>query len=292
MEINRNKPVLVTGGNGYIASWLVRYLLEEGIDVHATVRNPDDDKKVGHLRRIAQNTPGRLTLFKADLLDESAFDAPIASCELVFHTASPFLLGGITDPQRQLVDPAVKGTQNVLNSVGRTPQVKRVVLTSSVAAVHGDNIDIQRTVKGIFTEADWNTTSSLTHQAYSYSKTLAERAAWDMAGAQERWDLVVINPAVVVGPSLTSASDSGTFELMNRYVNGSLRMGAPALSFGFVDVRDVATAHLKAGFIPGAHGRHLTVSETFSLLELSRILQKHFGRRYPFPRSESPKPIM
>ena len=178
MDIDRAKPVMVTGGNGYIGSWLVRTLLEDGINVHATVRNPGDDRKVGHLRRAAEHARGRLDLFKADLLQEGAFDAAMAGCELVFHTASPFVLSGIDDPQRQLVEPAVTGTRNVLHAADRCADVKRVVLTSSVASIYGDAVDLRNTRNGVFTEADWNTTSSLTHQPYSYSKVAAERAAW------------------------------------------------------------------------------------------------------------------
>ena len=137
MNIDRSTPVLVTGGNGYIASWLVRYLLEDGVDVHATVRNPSDDTKVGHLKRLAESSPGTLTLFAADLLDDGAFDEAMAGCELVFHTASPFVISGIKDPQKDLVDPAVHGTRNALESANRVSSVKRVVLTSSVAATFG-----------------------------------------------------------------------------------------------------------------------------------------------------------
>lgn len=92
MGIDQSKPVLVTGGNGYVASWLVKYLLEDGIDVHATVRDPENADKVGHLRTIAERAEGELTLFPADLLDADAFDAPMQGCELVCHTASPFVI--------------------------------------------------------------------------------------------------------------------------------------------------------------------------------------------------------
>ncbi len=118
MKIDPSAPVLITGANGYIASWLVKYLLESGHDVHATVRDPSNPDKVGHLRALADGASGTLTLFAADLLDDRAFDEAMAGCELVFHTASPFILS-VKDPQRDLVDPAVQGTRNALGSANR-----------------------------------------------------------------------------------------------------------------------------------------------------------------------------
>jgi len=291
MEIDRSAPVLITGGNGYIASWLVKYLLESGHDVHATVRDPSNADKVGHLKALADGASGTLTLFAADLLDDGAFDEAMAGCELVFHTASPFVLS-VKNPQRDLVDPAVQGTRNALESANRVSSVKRVVLTSSVVSIYGDAVDLQRDGTDVLTEGDWNTTSSLKHQPYSFSKVEAERAAWEIAGAQERWDLVVINPGFVLGPSLTTASSSASFDTMKQIVDGTMRMGAPAIELGVVDVRDVAHAHLKAGYTPDASGRNICVSRSMTFLQMGRALAGTYGRRYPFPKRELPKPLV
>lgn len=125
----------------------------------------------------------------------------MAGCELVMHTASPFLLQGVTDAQESLVRPALEGTRNVLDSVNRTESVKRVVLTSSVVAIYGDARESRDVPGGVFTEDQWNTTSSVDHQPYSYSKTVAEQEAWKYQKAQNRWDLVTIHPGLVLGPS-------------------------------------------------------------------------------------------
>ncbi|MGJ8668681.1 MAG: SDR family oxidoreductase [Oceanococcus sp.] len=289
MNIDKSRPVLVTGANGYIASWVVKYLLDDGLTVHATVRNPEDQNKVGHLLKLAQEAPGSLKLFKADLLSDGDYDQAMAGCELVMHTASPFVIMGITDPKRELVDPAVQGTRNVLDAVNRCASVKRVVLTSSVVGIYGDAVDMQDTANGIFTEEHWNATSSVDHQPYNYSKVAAERVAWDLVKAQSRWDLLTINPGLVLGPSLTTASASGSFDTMKQFFNGSLKMGAPALEFGLVDVRDVAKAHLLAGFRAEASGRHICVSESMTMLGMGQVLREKFGRGYPFPRKELPK---
>ena len=280
-------PVLVTGGSGYVASWIVRYLLEDGYTVRATVRDPAKPTGLEHLHALSADHPGKLTLHAADLLEEGSFTEAMRGCELVFHTASPFLLGKIKDPEATLVRPALQGTRNVLASVNTTESVKRVVLTSSVAAVYGDNADMQG--KDCFTEDDWNTTSSIDHQPYSYSKTAAEREAWSIQAAQDRWDLITIHPGLVLGPSLTTASNSGSMTTMHHFTDYTMAAGAPALQMGAVDVRDVARTHIKAGFTAEAHGRYITVGETISLLGISKILTSAFGRRLSFPRIELPK---
>lgn len=286
-SIDPDAPVLVTGGSGYVASWIVRYLLEDGRTVRATVRNPDKVSGLEHLHALAAAHPGRLTLHRADLLDEGSYTESMQGCELVIHTASPFLIGKVRDPYEDLVRPALEGTKNVLDSVEATPSVKRVVLTSSVVAIYGDAIEMRG--KDSFTEADWNTSSSLKHQPYSYSKTVAEREAWTRAEAQSRWDLVTIHPGLVLGPALTNVSVSGSMATMRMFTDYSQATGTARLEFGVVDVRDVARAHIAAGYTPEAHGRYLTNSESLSMLQISKALRGAFGYRPSFPLVEAPK---
>jgi nucleoside-diphosphate-sugar epimerase len=288
--IDPDAPVLVTGGTGYIASWIVRYLLEDGRTVRATVRNPDKPSGLEHLHALAAEHPGRLSLHAADLLEEGSFTEAMAGCELVMHTASPFLIGKVRDPERQLVRPALEGTRNVLASVEATPSVKRVVLTSSVVAICGDNIDMLGRER--FTEDDWNTTSSLDHQPYPYSKTVAEKEAWSLQAAQSephRWDLVTIHPGLVLGPALTTVSKSGSMTTMRHFTDFTMAAGAPALEMGVVDVRDVARAHIAAGYTPDAHGRYIANAETMSMLDIGKALRAKFGYRPSFPLFEAPK---
>lgn len=281
-------PVLVTGATGYVAGWLVKRLLEEGFTVHGAVRNPDDTAKTGHLTALAAQSPGTLKLFRADLLDEGSYGAAMQGCAVVFHTASPFT-SKITDPQRDLVDPALKGTRNVLASANATDTVRRVVVTSSCAAIYGDAVDVAQAPNGILTEEIWNTTSSVDHQAYSYSKTVAERAAWKMAEAQSRWTLVVINPALVIGPALGNAPTSESFSLVKQMGDGTMKAGVPHIEIGAVDVRDVAEAHMRAGFVDAAKGRYITFNKTVSFLELAGMLREKFGDEWPFPKRQMPK---
>lgn len=281
-------PVLVTGANGYVASWLVKRLLERGFDVHATVRDPQDPRKTRHLESIARSCPGALSLFRADLLDPHGFDRAMAGCRLVFHTASPLIVRNVEDPQRDLVEPATLGTRNVLEAANRTPSVRRVVLTSSIVAIYGDAADLEGIEADRFDESHWNTTSNERHQPYSWSKTLSERLAWKIASEQAQWDLVVVNPGLVLGPGLSVHTGAEGVLVMRDFGNGYYRFGAPALEFAIVDVRDVAEGHIRAGLLPNARGRHILVSESLSLLEIAGILRSRFGDAFPFPRRTVP----
>ena len=292
MIIDKTKPVMVTGATGYLASWIVKKLLDDGITVHATVRDPSDQAKVEHLSSIADKSSADLTLFKADLLDAGSFDEAAANCELIIHTASPFFITNVKNPEETLIRPAKEGTINLLKTVNQSASAKRVVLTSSVVAVYGDNVDIEMTTDGKFTESDWNETSSPNHRPYPFSKTVAEKEAWKIAGKQEQWDLVTINPGWILGPSLTKRVDSASIKTMIEFANGTYKSGVPRLWNPMVDVRDVAMAHLKAGYTPEASGRHILVSEEATLLDLGKILRKNFGDLYPFPRKEPPKPLL
>jgi len=280
---------MVTGANGYVASWLVKRLLDEGITVHAAVRSPDNDKKVGHLKEAAAKTKGQIRFFKADLLTPGAYKEAMEGCELVYHTASPFTLD-VEDPQKDLIEPAENGTANVLNSAKEVGSVKRVVVTSSCAAIYTDAIDSVNAPGGELTEDVWNTTASADYQPYSYSKTLAEKKAWEIADSQDQWDLVTINPAMVLGPALNPKNTtSESVNILKMLGEGELKMGAPKMGIGGVDVRDVAEAHYRAGFTPDAHGRYITFAKSTNLVEMGQMLQDKYGDDYPLPKRALPK---
>jgi dihydroflavonol-4-reductase len=284
-------PVLVTGATGYVAGWLVKELLDAGRTVHAAVRDPDDTRKTTHLQDVAATSPGTLRFFKADLLNEGSYAQAMAGCATVFHTASPFTVS-VRDPQRELIDPAVKGTRNVLEEAARTPDVKRVVVTSSCAAIYTDAIDCAKAPGGVLTEDIWNTTASLDYQPYSYSKTLAEKEAWKIAGAQDRFKLVTVNPSLVIGPALNDRPTSESFNIVRQMGDGTMKRGAPKLGLGVVDVRDLARAHMEAGFRKDADGRHIISGHNTNILELGKALIEKYGDHYPVPRQSLPKWIV
>lgn len=291
-SIDFSKPVLVTGGTGYVASWIVKVLLEKGFHVRTTVRDIKKKEKYQHLQNIAQGCKGKIEFFEADLLKAGSFKEAMQDCELVFHTASPFKIAGIKNAQKEIIDPALEGTRNVLQTVNETPSVKRVVLTASIASIYGDAIEIRNTPNGCFTENDWNNSSNLKHQPYPYSKTVAEKLAWEISKQQDRWDLITIHPGFVLGPSLTTRDDSTSIFFMLSFFNGKFRMGVPDLYFGIVDVRDIATVQVATGLTPSATGRYVAVSESLSFVDLAKILHKEYSDKYPIPSKALPKLLL
>jgi dihydroflavonol-4-reductase len=270
-----DSPILVTGASGFIASRIVEQLLARGRRVRGSVRSLKKDRELAPLRGLP-GAPDRLELVEANLLASGAFDRAAAGCQHVVHTASPYVLG-VKDPQRELVDPAVNGTRNVLASCQRAG-VKRVVLTSSMAAITDEPESDH-----VLTEADWNTKSSLDRNPYYYSKTLAERAAWDFVEQQKpSFDLVAINPFLVVGPSLVPSLNTSN-QVFVDLLKGTYP-GIVALTWGFVDVRDAADAHVRAIETPPASGRYVCAGETASMRAVVGLLRKHgWGDGYKLP---------
>ncbi|XP_050142113.1 phenylacetaldehyde reductase-like isoform X2 [Malus sylvestris] len=193
------KVVCVTGASGYVASWLVKLLLQRGYAVKASVRDPNDTNKTEHLLSL-DGAKERLHLFKADLLEEGSFDAVVDGCVGVFHTASPVQFS-VTDPQAELVEPAVKGTLNVLQSCVKFPAVKRVVMTSSMAAVMSTGKPLTSDVVVDETYYSDPLFCEKIKQWYRLSKTLAEQAAWKFA-EENGIDLVTLHPGFTIGPLL------------------------------------------------------------------------------------------
>eukprot|EP01116_Phalansterium_solitarium_P000421 TRINITY_DN10278_c0_g2_i2.p1 TRINITY_DN10278_c0_g2~~TRINITY_DN10278_c0_g2_i2.p1 ORF type:complete len:245 (-),score=48.04 TRINITY_DN10278_c0_g2_i2:119-778(-) len=203
---------VVTGATGYIAGWVIKTLFDRGgYEVRGTVRNATDQKSQELLKLFPA-----LKLYEADLLRDGSFDAAVRGADVVYHTASPFIITGVTDPQKQLIEPALKGTLNVLNAVDKAGTVKRVVVTPSVAAIYG-----KRPEGHVYTEEDWNLDSSVAEDAYRHSKRVAEEAAWAFAKGKI-WDVVTINPASVNGPLLTSRADAASIAALKSYLDGSL----------------------------------------------------------------------
>ncbi|XP_010942096.1 cinnamoyl-CoA reductase 1 [Elaeis guineensis] len=265
------QTVCVTGAGGFIASWLVKLLLEKGYTVKGTVRNPDDPKNA-HLKAL-EGAKERLILCKADLLDFDALRAAIDGCHGVFHTASP-----VTDDPEKMVEPAVRGTKYVINAAAHAGTVRRVVFTSSIGAM---TMDPNRGPDVVVDESCWSDLDYCknTKNWYCYGKAVAEQAAYEMA--KERGvDVVVVNPVLVMGPMLQAAVNASTVHVL-KYLDGSAKKYANAVQ-AYVDVRDVALAHLLVYEAPGAAGRYLCAESVLHREDVVRILAKLFPG-YPVP---------
>ncbi len=269
-----NKPVCVTGASGFIAAHIVRELLERGYRVRGTVRkSPQSYPFLLGLPGAAE----RLELVEADLLAAGSYDQAVEGCDYVMHTASPYKIN-VENPQVDLVDPALHGTETLLESCLKSGDVKRVIFTSSIAAIT-DEPDSKK----VFTEKDWNIMSSLDRNPYHYSKTVAELAAWDfIMKKRPAFDLVAINPFMVIGPSLGPSLNTS-----NQIIRDIMIGVYPCimdLNWGFVDVRDVAKAHIFAMETDTASGRYLCSAESIHMRDLVAQLKSSGFRGYALPK--------
>jgi len=279
--------VLVTGGSGFIAGQTILQLLAAGHHVRTTVRSAQRADPLRQTLRSAgagAAADDSLTVHLADLLDDAGWAQAINGCEYVLHMASPFPLG-IPAHENDLIVPAREGALRVLRAA-RDAGVRRVVLTSSFAAIGYGHAP----QAAPFTEADWTDPTAPGLTAYVKSKTLAERAAWDFIAREgAALELSVVNPVVVLGPVL-GPDFATSIQLVKRMLDGGMP-GCPSLSFGMVDVRDVADLHLRAMSDPLARGeRFLAVAGDFmSLLDIAKLLRDRLGAvARKVPRRELP----
>ncbi len=266
--------VLVTGGSGFIGSHTILQLLAAGHQVRTTVRNLRREPDVRALLKVGGAEPdGRLSFFAADLENDAGWAQAVAGCDYVLHVASPFP-ETLPKHEDELIVPAREGALRVLRA-SRAASVKRVVLTSSFAAIgYGHPPQTEPYNEGDWTDPDGEGVVA----PYAKSKTLAERAAWDFIDHEARGlQLSVVNPVAVFGPVL-GADYSTSILLVQRLMDGAVP-GLPHLCFGAVDVRDVADLHIRAMTHPDANGeRFLAVAGNFiSMQDLARVLKDHLG---------------
>ncbi|KAL1348769.1 hypothetical protein HN51_024873 [Arachis hypogaea] len=251
--MSESEVVCVTGGSGCIGSWLVHLLLTRGYTVHATVKDLKDDTETKHLEAL-EGASTRLRLFQIDLLQYETIVAAVRGCSGVFHLASPCIVDEVHDPQKELLDPAIRGTMNVLEAA-KEAGVKRVVVTSSVSAITPSPGWPSDVVK---TEDCWTDTEYCKQKGlwYPLSKTLAEKAAWDFAKEKDL-DVVVVNPGTVMGPVISPRLNASMIMLV-RLLEGCDET-YENFFMGSVHFKDVALAHIMVYENKTATGRHLCV---------------------------------
>lgn len=272
--------VLVTGGSGFVGAHCILALLEQGHRVRTTVRHAGREETVRTMLGVGGADPGdALEFAHADLESDDGWAEAVAGCTYVLHVASPFPPAA-PKHEDELIVPARDGALRVLKAA-HAAGVRRVVLTSSFAAIGYGHPVTGKT----FNEEDWTDVDGRECSAYVKSKTLAEQAAWDyVRRAENAPELAVVNPVAVLGPVL-GPDRSTSIELVQRLLDGQLP-GAPQLSYGIVDVRDVADLHLRAMTDPAAAGERFlaTTGGTTSMHEVAMILKARLGqsaRRVP-----------
>jgi dihydroflavonol-4-reductase len=270
--------VLVTGATGFIAGHCVEELLTHGYAVRGTVRDRRT-ADVAHLEAIAARTGGSLEFVQADLDRDAGWSEAVEGCAYVWHIASPFP-ADVPRHEDDVIRPAVEGTLRVLHAAAASGSVRRVVLTSSIAA-----IAVGHDERRVLTESDWSILDG--GQPYQKSKTLAERAAWDFA-RESGLELVTINPGQVLGP--VQRPQRPTSLEMIRRILGHEMPALPDIRLSTVDVRDVANAHLLATETPHAAGnRYICSGDNVSVLDVASTLAEEYRPRgYQIPTRVMP----
>jgi len=265
--------VLITGASGYIGKHITLQLLNQGYGVRASVRNLAKSAEVRDAVRPhlldSSNLDSRLTFVELDLEKDSGWDVALQGIDVLMHTASPFPLASPKD-ENDLIRPAVDGTLRALKAA-KSSGVKRVILTSSMAAIYGRELS---TGVSEYDETMWtDVTHPVGRGAYTKSKTLAEKAAWDYIKSDApEIALTTINPVLVLGAPLDKNFGS-SISVVERILKGSDPM-LPDLKFAIVDVRDVAKMHVDAIKIEETKGeRILSSSETKSFVEIAKYLK-------------------
>jgi dihydroflavonol-4-reductase len=260
--------VLVSGGSGYIAGYIIRQLVDDGWNVHTTIRNLAKESAVRALLAVDNS---KLTFFAADLNSDAGWNEAMTGCSHVVHVASP-LPADKPKTDDELIIPARDGALRALRAA-KVAGVKRFVMTSSAAAIaygHGQKVQT-------FTEADWTNVNSPDAYAYVKSKTIAERAARDWIAA-EGGDIeyCTVNPSAVLGP-VWSDDFSSSIEAVKKLLEGALP-GCPDFGFGIVDVRDVADLHVRALTAPNMAGERFIASGPFlKMIDIATILKNGMG---------------
>ena len=249
------KKVLVTGASGFIAEHCIIELLKNGYSVKGSLRSMNREQEVRDAIKTGASDEN-LEFCKLDLLEDDGWEDAMWDCDYLMHVASPFVIEDPKD-ENELIKPAKEGTLRALNAAKKAG-IKRVVLTSSVAAVNS------HMMSGTSDHTTWTDINSKYVTPYQKSKTIAEKAAWDFYNNQDsnnKMELAVINPGGVMGPQLGNDLGGASTQIVSQLISGKFPM-IPALSFPFIDVRDVAILHLKAMTTPDADGKRFIAAHS------------------------------
>ncbi|GMR47186.1 hypothetical protein PMAYCL1PPCAC_17381, partial [Pristionchus mayeri] len=284
MDEEQQPLVLVTGATGFVGTHCVRELLEQNYRVRGTVRDKKAFRKITPLLRLPKGREN-LELYEIDLHDsKERWIEALDGVTFVLHVASPVPV----EPTEDTIKTALAGTMAVMEAAAVVHSVRKVVMTSSCTAVNDGHSNRNR----VFDETVWTKMSNPAVDCYARSKTLAEKAAWKFYESERPnpFELTVFNPTLIIGP-LISDADSGSAMIVGRMLSFTTFLAAPPAYIGIVDVRDVASAHVKALITPSTNGERilLTNAPTIRFRQLTKWLQIEFGPHgYPVSFVEAP----
>jgi dihydroflavonol-4-reductase len=274
--------VMVSGGSGFLASWIIVNLLRRGYRVRATVRSPARVAPAKAAIAGAVDAGDRLSFVVADLLGDAGWDEAVRDARYVIHPASPMQIGEYA--KSDVIRPAREGVARIL-AAAKAAGVEHLVMTSSVEACRSAS-----TAPG--SETDWTDLTGDRVSDYTKAKTLGERDAWDWARDNGPPTLTTILPGFIQGPVL-GADFSGSVELVARLLRGEVAV-APRLGYSIVDVRDVAELHVEAMTAPAARGRRLIATGEFLwILDIVEALRAQCpDRASKLPSKEAPDALI
>ncbi|OSD04811.1 NAD-P-binding protein [Trametes coccinea BRFM310] len=297
---NASAKILITGANGFIASWTVKAFLDAGFSVRGTVRS---HAKAEHLASMFRSCGDRFAyVVVPDMTKDGAFDEAVQGIDAIVHTATPTVLTA-EDPA-ELIDPSVQGTVGLMRAASTQPSVKRVVYLSSCATIIARNAEGHQ----VYDETSWNNddvreveekvrgASQLAK--YRASKIFAEKSAWEYYESNKgklSWDLAVVNPPWVFGPVIHQVGQSllEGLNASNKVLFGALTQGAYSLPpHCWVDVRDLAQSLVLSVTTPAAGGQRLIVSAgPFVWEELAAAASEVSQKTRPPPPSYDPAQV-
>lgn len=286
-----DKPlVTITGVTGYLGSHCSLLFLQSGkYRVRGTVRSKSDPSKLDPLRRGLGDLFDELELVEADLLNKDSIVEAVSGSTYVIHTASPFVLG--VKSEDDIVKPAVQGTLAVMEGCKAAKSVKRVVLTSSIAAIFHCSPE-NHPEGSLFDENSWSEVDLPGQDLYVKSKTLAEKAAWDFVKSlpeNEKMELVVICPGLIFGP-FWQTKDFTSAVFMRDILTGA-KDPLPRYHDGWSEVRECALAHLRAVEVSEANGRRFIMTTgSYWYGEIVAMVRKEFGKEWPMVEREAENP--
>nr|KJB58245.1 hypothetical protein B456_009G200600 [Gossypium raimondii] len=271
-SVTEGEIVCVTGGSGFIGSWLIKLLLERGYVVRATVRDPDNSKKVKHLLELPK-AETHLTLWKADLAEEGSFDDAIQGCTGVFHVATPMDFES-EDPENEVIKPTINGVLSIMKACAKAKTVRRLVFTSSAGT-----IDVAEQQKPCYDETCWSDlefiqAKKMTGWMYFVSKTMAEQAAWKFA-KENNIDFVSIIPPLVVGPFIMQSMPPSLITALSP-ITGNEAHYSIIKQGQFIHLDDLCRAHIFLFENPKAEGRYICASHHATIIDLAKMLSDKY----------------